>query len=127
MILATVKRTRGNTIGFWFENFSKVITRWTGSTPAFGLALITIIVWGASGPLFHFSNTWQLAINTSTTIVTFLMDVESLSEEELTTLHRYYGELAKLSRHATTVTESHSVEEARQRHTEKLGTPRKHK
>ena len=156
-----VKRTPGNPIGSWFENFSKVITRWTGSTPAFGLALITIIVWGASGPLFHFSNTWQLAINTSTTIVTFLMvfliqrvqnkdslavhlklneivaviegasnrliDVESLSEEELTTLHRYYGELAKLSRHATTVTESHSVEEARQRHTAKLGTPRKHK
>jgi low affinity Fe/Cu permease len=161
MILAMVKRTRGNPIGSWFENFSKVITRWTGSTPAFGLALITIIVWGASGPLFHFSNTWQLAINTGTTIVTFLMvfliqraqnkdslavhlklneivaviegasnrliDVESLSEAELTTLHRYYGELAKLSRHATTVTESHSVEEARQRHTEKLGTPRTHK
>jgi low affinity Fe/Cu permease len=56
-----------------------------------------------------------------------LIDVESLSEQELTTLHRYYAELAKLSQHATTVTESHSVEEARQRHAEKLGTPRKHK
>jgi len=154
-----VKRTDGNSVGSWFENFSKAITRWTGSTQAFGLALTTIIVWGVSGPLFHFSDTWQLAINTSTTIVTFLMvfliqraqnkdalavhlklneivaviegasnrliDVESLSEDELKTLHRYYGELAKLSRNATTVTESHSVEEARQRHAEKLGTPRK--
>jgi low affinity Fe/Cu permease len=156
-----VKRTPGNSIGSWFETFSKVITRWTGSTQAFGLALITIIVWGASGPLFHFSDTWQLAINTSTTIVTFLMvfliqrahnkdslavhlklneivaviegasnrliDVESFSEAELKTLHRYYGELAQLARHATTVTESHSVEEARQRHAAKLGTPRQRK
>lgn len=44
-----------------------------GSPGAFGLALIIVLVWGASGPLFHYSDTWQLVINTGTTIITFLM------------------------------------------------------
>jgi low affinity Fe/Cu permease len=44
-----------------------------GSSVAFGLAAGTIVVWLAVGPLFHFSDTWQLAINTGTTIITFLM------------------------------------------------------
>ena len=57
----------------WFGSFSKWISRWTGSPLAFGLALGTIVVWGISGPLFGFSDTWQLVINTGTTIVTFLM------------------------------------------------------
>ena len=60
-------------IGHAFERISSVVTRWTGSTSAFGLAVGTIVVWGVSGPLFHYSDTWQLAINTGTTIVTFLM------------------------------------------------------
>jgi low affinity Fe/Cu permease len=46
---------------------------WTGSTLAFTLALLTIIVWAVTGPMFGFSDTWQLVINTGTTIVTFLM------------------------------------------------------
>jgi low affinity Fe/Cu permease len=161
MILAMAKRKRPSPIGVWFENLSKTITRWTGSTAAFGCAIGIIIVWAVIGPLFHYSDTWQLVINTGTTIVTFLMvfliqrsqnkdalavhlklneivaavqgasnrlvDVESLSEQELEALHRYYGELATLARHASNVTESHSVEEARQRHEEKLGRPRKAK
>ncbi|HEX2824829.1 MAG TPA: low affinity iron permease family protein [Burkholderiales bacterium] len=57
----------------WFGSFSKWISRWTGSPLAFGLALGTIVVWAISGPLFGFSDTWQLVINTGTTIVTFLM------------------------------------------------------
>ena len=46
---------------------------WTGKPVAFGLALGTVIVWGITGPVFGFSDTWQLVINTGTTIVTFLM------------------------------------------------------
>jgi low affinity Fe/Cu permease len=46
---------------------------WTGKPIAFLLASAIIIVWGVSGPLFHYSDTWQLVINTGTTIVTFLM------------------------------------------------------
>ncbi|HEX3185504.1 MAG TPA: low affinity iron permease family protein [Pyrinomonadaceae bacterium] len=55
------------------ERFSYEATRATGTSSAFLLALAAIVVWGITGPLFHFSNTWQLVINTGTTIVTFLM------------------------------------------------------
>ena len=56
-----------------FSRFASVVTRWTGTTWAFVGALAVIVLWGATGPLFHYSNTWQLVINTGTTIVTFLM------------------------------------------------------
>ena len=49
------------------------VTRWAGSSWGFGCALGIIVVWGISGPVFHWSDTWQLVINTGTTIVTFLM------------------------------------------------------
>ena len=148
-------RTRPGPLGETFENFSKAITRFSGTTAAFGIALGVVIVWALVGPLFGFSNTWQLVINTGTTIVTFLMvfliqrtqnkdslaihlklnelvsamqgasnrliDIEDLSEKELATLHRYYAELAALARTASDVTESHSVEEARERHSLKSG------
>src|SRR6476620_7754483 len=55
------------------ERFSAAVTRWSGSSAAFALAFGTIVVWGFTGPLFGFSDTWQLVINTGTTIVTFLM------------------------------------------------------
>jgi len=57
----------------FMERFSRSATRWTGSSWAFGLALATILIWIAMGPVFGYSDTWQLVINTSTTIVTFLM------------------------------------------------------
>jgi len=56
-----------------FEKFAGSITRKTGSTGAFVLAFLVVILWLASGPLFNYSDTWQLVINTGTTIVTFLM------------------------------------------------------
>jgi low affinity Fe/Cu permease len=56
-----------------FDHFSNVVTKATGTPTAFLIALLIIIVWGITGPLFHFSDTWQLVINTSTTIITFLM------------------------------------------------------
>lgn len=59
--------------GRWFELFSERVTRLTGSTPAFSAALGIIIVWGLLGPVFAYSDTWQLVINTGTTVVTFLM------------------------------------------------------
>ena len=55
------------------EKFSYQATRATGTSLAFVLAATVIIVWGFTGPLFGFSDTWQLVINTGTTIVTFLM------------------------------------------------------
>jgi low affinity Fe/Cu permease len=55
------------------ERFSGWATAASGSSGAFLLAMASIVVWLASGPFFHYSDTWQLVINTSTTIVTFLM------------------------------------------------------
>ena len=57
----------------WTEKFARKATDWTGSTMAFVLALGTIIVWATTGPFFNFNETWQLVINTGTTIITFLM------------------------------------------------------
>jgi low affinity Fe/Cu permease len=56
-----------------FRKFASHISRWAGSPWAFILALLVLAGWAISGPLFDFSDTWQLVINTGTTIVTFLM------------------------------------------------------
>jgi low affinity Fe/Cu permease len=56
-----------------WEKFARKATQWTGRPTAFGIAVAIIVVWLATGPIFHFSDTWQLIINTGTTIVTFLM------------------------------------------------------
>jgi low affinity Fe/Cu permease len=57
----------------WFARIAGRVSDWTGSSWAFCLAGLVVLVWAVSGPLFHFSDTWQLVINTGTTIVTFLM------------------------------------------------------
>jgi low affinity Fe/Cu permease len=57
----------------WFENAAARTTKVAGSSTSFLLAVIVIVVWAVTGPVFHFSDTWQLIINTGTTIVTFLM------------------------------------------------------
>src|ERR1700755_286175 len=57
----------------WFSQAASATSRWAGRPSAFLLCVLVVIVWGASGPLFRFSDTWQLVINTGTTIVTFLM------------------------------------------------------
>lgn len=56
-----------------FEHVAGWITKMTGSSTAFLISLTIIIVWAITGPIFHFSDTWQLVINTGTTIITFLM------------------------------------------------------
>jgi len=55
------------------ERISRLVTEWSGSSGAFALAATVILVWLLTGPIFHYSDTWQLVINTGTTIVTFLM------------------------------------------------------
>lgn len=56
-----------------FEKIANKVTRLAGSSIAFLIAFALIVLWGVTGPIFHFSDTWQLVINTSTTIITFLM------------------------------------------------------
>lgn len=68
-------KTENSQKGFksWFEKTSSGITKAVGSSHAFLLAVLVIIAWGVTGPIFHYSDTWQLVINTGTTIITFLM------------------------------------------------------
>jgi low affinity Fe/Cu permease len=56
-----------------FTSIANHIARFVGDPVAFILAMLTIVVWGVTGPIFHYSDTWQLIINTGTTIVTFLI------------------------------------------------------
>ena len=66
-------RKKRNKLSQILERFSLKATQATGTSTAFIIALSVIVVWALMGPLFHFSDTWQLVINTGTTIITFLM------------------------------------------------------
>ena len=143
-------RKKSAGIGLMLERFSLKATKATGTSGAFVIALAVLIVWAISGPLFRFSDTWQLVINTGTTIVTFLMvfliqrtqnkdalaihlklneivaamegasnrlvDVEDLTEAEIEVLHKHYQKLVALAKHDAKLTETHSIEEAEERH-----------
>lgn len=68
-----MSKKKANGISGWLERFARRITMWSGSSWAFIIAMSVVVIWAITGPLFGFSNTWQLVINTGTTIVTFLM------------------------------------------------------
>lgn len=63
-----MKHNRG-----WFASLASVLSHAAGKSGTFALAVTAVILWALSGPVFRFSDTWQLVINTSTTIITFLM------------------------------------------------------
>ena len=90
-----MSRRRPHPLGNLSESFSTAVTRWTGSTPAFVLACLVIVVWIATGPLFGYSDTWQLVINTGTTIVTFLMVflIQRAQNKESLALHLKLNEI----------------------------------
>jgi low affinity Fe/Cu permease len=81
--------------GGWLERASGKATVWAGSSWAFGLAFGVILVWAVTGPIFDFSNTWQLVINTGTTIVTFLMVflIQRTQNKDSQALHLKLNEL----------------------------------
>jgi len=133
-----------------FEKFSSTVTEAAGSTYAFISAVTLIVLWLLSGPFFHYSEVWQLIINTGTTIITFLMVfviqkaqnkeslslqlklnelvasneiasnrlvcVEELTEEEMKVLQKFYSKLAHMAKQEGKITDSHSIEEAKQFH-----------
>lgn len=66
-----MSKTAGN--HHFFETFASAVAGWTGKPAAFVAAFAVIVVWAVSGPIFDYSETWQLIVNTATTIVTFLM------------------------------------------------------
>ncbi len=68
-----MKHKKPQTIGDRFDYFAHIMTKFTGSTEAFSISLFIVIIWVVTGPVFNYSDTWQLVINTGTTIITFLM------------------------------------------------------
>ena len=86
-----------------FEKFSAKVTKATGSSTAFILAFLVIIVWGVTGRLFNFSNTWQLVINTGTTIITFLMVfvIQQSQNKDTVAMHLKLNELIAASETAS--------------------------
>ena len=137
----------------FLARLSRAATDWSGSSMAFGCAVLTIILWLLTGPIFNYSDTWQLVINTGTTVVTFLMvfliqraqnkdshaihlklnelvaavegasnrliNIEGMTEDEINALHHHYCKLVELAKHDTKLTQTHSVEEAVHRHSQK--------
>jgi low affinity Fe/Cu permease len=143
-----MKKEIGNIKPSLSERFALSVTQATGSTAAFIIAFIFVIIWGATGPVFHYSENWQLVINTGTTIITFLMvfliqksqnkdslaiqlklnelvaahefasnrlvNVESMSEEELKVIQKYYSQLSMKTKNEESLQQSHSIDEADQ-------------
>lgn len=68
-----IKKGNKNNNSKPFDKFSAKVTKLTGSSYAFIVAVFFVIIWACSGPLFHFSDTWQLVVNTATSVITFLM------------------------------------------------------
>ena len=81
----------------FFGHFAKWIARAAGHPRAFVIALLTILIWAVLGPLYGFSDTWQLVINTSTTIVTFLMVflIQNTQNRESEAIHLKLDELIR--------------------------------
>ena len=69
----TVPSTPASARFDWFRRFSQRVARSVGAPWAFAAALVVVLGWAITGPIFHYSNTWQLIINTVTTIITFLL------------------------------------------------------
>ncbi len=88
-------KEKGSPLTRLFERFSKIATIATGKPAAFMIAGAAIVVWGVCGPIFHYSDTWQLVINTSTTIVTFLMVflIQQSQNKDTVALHLKLNEL----------------------------------
>jgi low affinity Fe/Cu permease len=85
-----------------FAQFARWTERRVGSPVTFGLALVIVLLWGISGPFFGWSDTWQLVINTGTTIVTFLMVflIQSTQTRDTQALHLKLDELIRVNRSA---------------------------
>ena len=138
-----------------FEKFATTVSKATGSSAAFVIAFAIVILWAISGPFFNYSQTWQLFINTGTTIITFLMvfliqkaqnkdslaiqlklnelvasselssnrlvDIESMTEEEMQAVQKYYHKLSMLTEKEESLNTSHSLSEAQEQHNKKAG------
>src|SRR4051812_28428715 len=83
----------------WFATFSRHVERAVGHPIAFSVACAVIVAWAIAGPMFNYSDTWQLVINTATTIVTFLMVflIQSTQSRDTAAIHLKLDELLRVS------------------------------
>jgi len=95
------KKQRGFAV--FFDRFATAVTKATGRPASFFIALSVIVVWAITGPVFGFSDTWQLVINTGTTIITFLMVfvIQQSQNKETVALHLKLNELIAATKGAS--------------------------
>lgn len=103
--MKTLKKVRASIAPslLFFDRISTKITRAAGSATAFFTAIIIVLMWLVTGPVFQYSNTWQLIINTGTTVVTFLMVflIQQSQNKDTTALHLKLNELIACNREAS--------------------------
>jgi low affinity Fe/Cu permease len=87
-----------------FRQLARAVSNLVGTPAAFALALVGVLVWVACGPLFHYSDTWQLVINTTTTIITFLVIflIQNTQNRDAKALHLKLDELLRAVKSART-------------------------
>jgi low affinity Fe/Cu permease len=113
-----------------FAKFCQALSNWVGSSKTFLIAVVLIVVWALTGPYFHYNDTWQLIINTSTTIITFLMVflIQNTQNRDNDILHVKIDELIRATKEAQNATlcldkmDTSELKELRERYSS-LGEP----
>lgn len=93
---------RRDTLAIWFSRIATDTARWVGSPLAFLLACASCILWAVMGPIYHYSDTWQLVINTATTVLTFLIVflIQNTQNRDAKALHLKLDEVIRSIQHA---------------------------